>query len=230
MASFSGNLFGTEQDRVNCSFYLKIGACRHGDRCSRKHIKPQFSQTICLPNVYNNPAHTPEGQNMSNAELQADFDRFYEDFFIELAKYGNVLEMIVCDNVGDHLLGNVYAKYEYEAEAARAVRELNDRWYAMRPLLCELSPVTDFRESCCRQNEMGECKREGFCNFMHLCHPTKSLVGALQASQRVSRRRNRSKPQQVENGGGDMGWTPDAAGQGWMPPAEDLGWMPGDRR
>jgi splicing factor U2AF subunit len=88
-------LSGTEQDRVNCSFYLKIGACRHGDRCSRKHIHPQYSQTILLPNVYNNPIHTPEGQNMSAEELQANFDRFYEDFFIELAKCGHLLEMHV---------------------------------------------------------------------------------------------------------------------------------------
>lgn len=35
MAAHLANIFGTEQDRVNCSFYLKIGACRHGDRCSR---------------------------------------------------------------------------------------------------------------------------------------------------------------------------------------------------
>jgi hypothetical protein len=90
-------LSGTEQDRVNCSFYLKIGACRHGDRCSRKHIHPQYSQTILLPNVYNNPIHTPEGQNMSAEELQANFDRFYEDFFIELAKYGHLLEMHVSE-------------------------------------------------------------------------------------------------------------------------------------
>ena len=61
----------------------------------RKHIKPQFSQTILLPNVYNNPGHTPEGQNMSQQQLQSDFDRFYEDFFIELCQYGHVLEMHV---------------------------------------------------------------------------------------------------------------------------------------
>lgn len=36
--------------RVNCSFYFKIGACRHGDRCSRLHNKPTFSQvTFTLP-------------------------------------------------------------------------------------------------------------------------------------------------------------------------------------
>lgn len=32
--------------RVNCSFYFKIGACRHGDRCSRIHNKPTFSQVF----------------------------------------------------------------------------------------------------------------------------------------------------------------------------------------
>lgn len=69
--------------------------------------------------------------------------------------------MHVCDNVGDHLLGNVYARYEWEAEAQHAVDALNDRWYGNRPLHAELSPVTDFREACCRQNELGECKREG---------------------------------------------------------------------
>lgn len=60
------------------------GELRHLHRqlISRKHIKPQFSQTVLLPNVYNNPSHTPEGLTMTKDELQADFDRFYEDFFM----------------------------------------------------------------------------------------------------------------------------------------------------
>jgi hypothetical protein len=37
-----------------------------------------------------------------------------------------------------------------------------------RPMVAELSPVTDFREACCRQYENSECTRGGFCNFMHL--------------------------------------------------------------
>jgi splicing factor U2AF 35 kDa subunit len=48
----------------------------------------------------------------------------------ELAKYGHLLELHVCDNVGDHLIGNVYARYEWEAEAQNAVDSLNNRWYA----------------------------------------------------------------------------------------------------
>ena len=34
--------------------------------------------------------------------------------------------------------------------------------------MVEYSPVTDFREARCRQFDMGECGRGGFCNFMHL--------------------------------------------------------------
>lgn len=77
-----------------------------------------------------------------------------------------MLEIHICDNVGDHLVGNVYARYEWEVEAAAAVTNLNDRWYQGRPLWAELSPVTDFREACCRQNETGECNRGGCkCSF-----------------------------------------------------------------
>lgn len=67
---------------------------------------------------------------ITEEELQAQFNEFYEDFFVELAKYGAVVEMHVCDNVGEHLIGNVYARYEWEEEAQRAVDALNDRWYA----------------------------------------------------------------------------------------------------
>ena len=54
----------------------------------------------------------------------------------ELAKYGNLLELHVCDNVGDHLIGNVYARYEWETEAQAAVDALNNRWYAGTCLYC----------------------------------------------------------------------------------------------
>jgi len=205
MAHHLASIFGTEQDRVNCSFYYKIGACRHGDRCSRKHIKPPFSQTILLPNVYHNPAHNPSA-SYTDKELQDNFDAIFEDLFCELAKYGNLLEMHICDNVGDHLIGNVYARYEMETEAQAAVDSLNNRWYAGRPLYAELSPVTDFREACCRQNENGECNRGGFCNFMHLRLASKPLNSELNAGLRLERRLN----------GADSG----KATGGWVPPSE----------
>lgn len=54
-AEHLAKIHGTEEDRVNCPFYFKIGACRHGDRCSRQHHKPPFSQTIIVRHMWNNP-------------------------------------------------------------------------------------------------------------------------------------------------------------------------------
>lgn len=59
-------------------------------------------------------------------------------------------------------------QFRREEDAEKAVNDLNNRWFGGRPVYAELSPVTDFREACCRQYEMGECTRSGFCNFMHL--------------------------------------------------------------
>lgn len=120
MANYLASIFGTEQDKVsskrllqhplwpntdkatqvNCSFYYKIGACRHGDRCSRKHVKPSYSQTILLPNLYQNPAYDPKNK-MNPAQLQNHFDAFYEDFWCEMCKYGVIEEVVVCDNNND---------------------------------------------------------------------------------------------------------------------------------
>ncbi len=189
MAEHLASIYGTEKDKVNCSFYYKIGACRHGDKCSRKHVKPNYSITALLPNIYLNPAHDASC-SLTGDQLQQHFDLFYEDFFVELAtKYGEIDEMVVCDNIGDHLVGNIYIRFKDEGAAGAAVAELNRRWYAGRPVFAELSPVTDFRESCCRQFEKGECNRGGYCNFMHIKYPNRDLKKELWASLAESMRR-----------------------------------------
>merc|ERR1712150_401817 len=110
-------------------------------------------------------------------------------------KYGEIEEMNVCDNLGDHLVGNVYVKFRFEEDAATAVEELNNRWFHHMPIHAELSPVTDFREACCRQYEMGECTRGGFCNFMHLKPISRELRRELYGRSRRRRRsRSRSPP------------------------------------
>ena len=36
---------------------------------------------------------------------------------MEMAKYGELEDIIVSDNIGDHMIGNVYAKYQNEDDA-----------------------------------------------------------------------------------------------------------------
>nr|XP_020733357.1 splicing factor U2AF 35 kDa subunit-like [Odocoileus virginianus texanus] len=195
MAEYLASIFGTEKDKVNCSFYFKIGACRHGDRCSRLHNKPTFSQTIALLNIYRNPQNSSQSADglpcaVSDVEMQEHYDEFFfEEVFTEMEeKYGEVEEMNVCDNLRDHLVGNVYVKFRREEDAEKAVIDLNNRWFNSQPIHSELSPVTDFREACCRQYEMGECTRGGFCNFMHLKPISWDLRGELYGCRRKQHR------------------------------------------
>lgn len=68
-------IFGTEEDKQNCPFFLKIGACRHGDRCARAHLRPPVSQTILVPHLY--VAQTgPDGLPIEDRE---GFEDFYRD-------------------------------------------------------------------------------------------------------------------------------------------------------
>ena len=129
MAQHLAKIFGTEEDKVNCPFYLKMGACRHGDRCSRIHNRPVLSQTILLQNMYLPPPqqYGQDGLPIPQDEdlLQDHFEEFYEDIFEELTNIGGDLEQLrVCENLSDHLTGNVYAKFREEEDAEKALKAL----------------------------------------------------------------------------------------------------------
>lgn len=146
--------------------------------------------------------------NVSDEEMQEHYDNFFEDVFVECEdKYGEIEEMNVCDNLGDHLVGNVYIKFRREEDAERAAKDLNNRWFGGRPVYSELSPVTDFREACCRQYEMGECTRSGFCNFMHLKPISRELRRYLY-SRRRGRSKSRSRSPKRGGGGGGRDRSP----------------------
>jgi hypothetical protein len=72
--------------------------------CYQIYIKIQPIYQVLVCNI---------GCKLSKQELQQDFDLFYEDIFMELAKYGEIEEMHVCDNVGDHLVGNIYIRFDW---------------------------------------------------------------------------------------------------------------------
>ncbi|KAJ0616760.1 putative transcription factor C3H family [Helianthus annuus] len=200
MAEHLASIFGTEKDRVNCPFYFKIGACRHGDRCSRLHTKPSVSPTLLLSNMYQRPDMiTPgvdaQGNPIDPRKIQDHFEDFYEDLFEELNKYGEIESLNVCDNLADHMVGNVYVQFREEEYAAKALKNLSGRFYAGRPIIVDFSPVTDFREATCRQYEENTCNRGGYCNFMHLKKIGRELRRQLfgRYRRRHSRSRSRSR-------------------------------------
>jgi splicing factor U2AF subunit len=185
MAERLARIIGTEEDKVNCPFYYKIGACRHGDSCTRTHLKPSMSQTIVLTHMYDNPpaAIALSGGTKLPEEMIKEtvrhFEDFYEEVFLEMANFGEIEELVVCDNIGDHVIGNVYVKYFDENDAERAMKSLTGRYYAGKLIMPEYSPVTNFRDARCRQYEEGSCSRGGYCNFMHLKYVSRSFKKSL---------------------------------------------------
>lgn len=180
MAEHLASIFGTEKDRVNCPFYFKIGACRHGDRCSRLHNRPSISPTLLLSNMYQRPdmitpGLDPQGQAMDPRKIQEHFEDFFEDIFEELSKLGEIENLNICDNLADHMVGNVYVQFREEEQAAAALKAMQGRFYSGRPIIVDFSPVTDFREATCRQFEENNCNRGGYCNFMHVKKINKDL-------------------------------------------------------
>ncbi len=111
---------------------------------------------MCLPHLYDNPPAAvafADGLNVPQealVEAVNHFEDFYEEVFLELAKFGEIEEVVVADNIGEHMIGNIYAKFVKEDQAAAAFAGLNGRFYAGKVIVTEYSPVTDFRESKCR--------------------------------------------------------------------------------
>ena len=200
MAKHLARIHGTEEDKVNCPFYFKIGACRHSDRCSRLHHKPAFSPTILIKHLYRHPVRLAELQQAASGngdQIVVDRDRamedflcFFEDMYVELSKFGRVEALHVCDNLGDHMIGHVYCKFRDEEEAADALQVMNGRYYDGRRMEVEYSPVTDFREARCRDYDEEACARGGFCNFLHVKPVPPCLIRSLDEDCDMDRRRD----------------------------------------
>uniref|UniRef100_A0A2K5KV34 C3H1-type domain-containing protein n=1 Tax=Cercocebus atys TaxID=9531 RepID=A0A2K5KV34_CERAT len=199
-------IFGTEKDKVSCSFYFKVGACRHGDRCSRLHSKPTFSQTIALLNISRNPQNSSQSADglrcaVSGVEMQEHCDEYFEEICTEMEeKYGEAEETNVY-----HVVGNVHGKFGREADAEKAVTDLNNRWFNGQPSHAEPSPETDFREACRRQDETGERSRGGSCGFVPLKPISRELRRELYGRRRRKKRRSRCRSRERRSGSRDRG-------------------------
>ena len=101
------------------------------------------------------------------AEAANHFEEFYEEIFEEFQKYGEILDILAADNIGEHMIGNVYIKFATEESAQACFTVMQGKLYNGQQINAEFSPVTDFKEAKCRQHQEGACDRGGFCNFIH---------------------------------------------------------------
>jgi splicing factor U2AF subunit len=189
----------------SCSFWDKVGACRHGNKCAKYHNKPKRSRTVVFWKIYRNPVRTYFTRNKeggsdvalgefvkTNVEideerLRKEATRLYQDLFVELAlKYGEIESILICGNYNPHIGGNALVKFKDERSASKCFRECNDRWYNGQPIFCELSPVQHFDDAICKEfAAKGRCERGDQCNLIHPRKPPSELKRMLYASQQA---------------------------------------------
>ncbi|XP_054627114.1 U2 small nuclear ribonucleoprotein auxiliary factor 35 kDa subunit-related protein 1 [Dunckerocampus dactyliophorus] len=169
--------FGTERDAANCSFFLKTGACRFGDRCSRKHVYPSTSSTLMIRGMFitfgmeQSRRDDYDGDaclEHSEEELQESFIEFYHDVLPEFKTVGKVVQFKVSCNYEPHLRGNVYVQFDTEEQCREAFIKFNGRFYAGKQLHCEISPVTRWKNAICGLFDRKRCPKGKHCNFLHV--------------------------------------------------------------
>jgi splicing factor U2AF subunit len=174
-----------------CTFFSKMGACRHGDTCTKLHFRPSSSPTVLFPMMYPVPQaiehvkdKTWSFTNFDKKYLKKHFEHFYKDTWRTFMEFGKIAELRVVGNVCDHLLGNVYIKFEDPVNAGTVVQQLKTKRLNEIILLPELSPVTDFSDACCKEDIEGKCNRGLQCNFLHILKVSKSLMEKLEKDQK----------------------------------------------
>jgi splicing factor U2AF subunit len=88
--------------------------------------------------MYQQPVHLmdPAGgllAGVDEKEVRKHFEEFFEDVFSEMTSFGEVQEMCVAGNLGDHLIGNTYVQFYEEEAAEKALQAMAGRFYAGPP-------------------------------------------------------------------------------------------------
>lgn len=138
-----------------------------------------------IPHLYIPPAPGADGAPIDDTE---HFEDFYEEILEEFQKFGDIEQLNIVENLGDHMFGNIYVKFEQEDSAEACLKAMTGRYYAGRLVAPEFSPVTDFREARCRQYDEGVCDRGGYCNFMHMKRVPRHLRRLFRPKRRESDR------------------------------------------
>ncbi|KAA0149332.1 hypothetical protein FNF27_05145 [Cafeteria roenbergensis] len=205
MADRHSKIFGTEADRRNCPFFLKVGSCRHGDRCGRAHTVPAVSTTVLLRNMYANPKQPllNAGKDLSTfkeEEFQDHFEATYEDIWEEVTKYGEVEEMMIADNMPDHLVGNVWVRFFREEDALKCLESLSGRFYGGKRVSAAFTSATDFGDARCRHKDTGRgCAKSWNCNFVHAKRADPRLLRELDEEQPHFGENDRPNPPEYDH-------------------------------
>lgn len=164
-----------------CQFFYKIGSCRHGNKCIRKHTNVKDSPVLILDNIL-----------LSSTNLQEEV----KDIFIEVALIAPIWNMLVAGNQSPHIRGTIYIEFQNESDAQKAYQVLNKRWFAKKPIFAKFLPSQLLTTVLCRDGD--RCTRKDECNYVHMARIPQDFWRELFTSQLASTLQQQEKQEQLE--------------------------------
>ena len=96
-----------------------------------------------------------------------------------MSNFGELKDLFILDNLSEHLIGNVYAKFCDEKAAANAYDNLQGKYYHSDLVVEEYCPIINPKDGKCYKFEDGLCNKGPYCNFLHFKDISKSLIKSL---------------------------------------------------
>jgi len=89
-------------------------------------------------------------------------DLVYRGIFVELLRYGKIVDMVLCNSLQPNLRGSVYLMYDTAKGAERCIREKYDKLYngiIIKPQFVDVEALADIL---CHPYNQGKCQ----CSFL----------------------------------------------------------------
>jgi len=147
-----------DKENIVCNFYEKIGCCRFGDKCFKKHQKPKLSDTLIMNNMLD------RNEDYLDQEY---FKHIFEDVLSVFKEFGDIKYLAICCNDVPHLKGTIYIQYRKEEEGLKALQGITGRYYAYKQLVPEFCPKLNWNKAVCASFVKGNCNNK-WCNYLHL--------------------------------------------------------------
>ena len=106
-------------------------------------------------------------------------EKFYEEIFLELSNFGELKDLYVVDNLSEHLIGNVYAKFADEKAASNAYDNLKGKYYHSDLVVEEYCSIINPLSGKCYKHDDSLCIKGPYCNFIHFKEINKNLIKSL---------------------------------------------------
>lgn len=152
-----------------CDFYERTGICRYGDGCSKRHIRREKGKILLFSGLYQSRKQdTPARADGKHDEAsEEELDNFSHDMMEEVERISRIRDLLVVENVNEHMQGSVWIEFKNEKDAALVYDAVRGRVYGGIPIDVHFSHIRSLQDCICKDYKRGQCRRGLNCSFVH---------------------------------------------------------------